>query len=79
MDKFFYFMIFFAFSCSKETGCFEITNKQINDSTYFFYWHKGIIANSNVEDKYSFRAIPSGAITKKKYNKYEFGDTHCLD
>ena len=57
-------MIFIAFSCSKETGCLEITNKQSYDIT-FFYWHKGIKANSNVEDKYSFRAVPFGAVTKK--------------
>ena len=44
-----------------------------------FYWDKDITANSNVEDEYSFRAVPSGAVTKEIYNKHEVGDTYCLD
>jgi len=35
MNKFVYLMIFIAFSCSKETGCLEITNKQSYDITFF--------------------------------------------
>jgi hypothetical protein len=72
-------MIFISFNCSKETGCVEITKKENNGSTYLFYWDKGITANSNIEDEYSFRAVPSGAVTKEIYNKYEVGDTYCVD
>jgi hypothetical protein len=44
-----------------------------------FYWGKGITANSNVEDEYSFRAVPSGAVTKEIYNKYKVVDIYCVD
>ena len=67
------------FSCSKETGCFETTKKENSGSTYLFYQDKGITANSNVEDEYSFRAVPSGAVNKEIYNKHEVGDTYCVD
>jgi hypothetical protein len=44
-----------------------------------FYWGKGITANSNVEDEYSFRAVPFGAETKKIYNKHKVVDIYCVD
>ena len=37
------------------------------------------MANSNIEDEYSFIAVPSLAVTKEIYNKHEVGDTYCED
>ena len=71
--------LLFAFGCTKENGCVEITKKENSGNTFLFFWEKGITANSNVEDEYSFRAVPSGAVTEEIYNQYEVGDIYCVD
>ena len=77
MKRLIYLFLFLASSCSKETGCVEITRKEKSGSNFLFFWQNQNYSNNNVPNKYG--AIPSGAVTEEVYNQHQVGDTYCSD
>ena len=72
-----FLFLFIAISCSKETGCIEITRKEKSGGNFLFFWQNQNYSNNTVVDEYG--AIPSGAVTEDIFNQYEIGDIYCAD
>ena len=70
-------LLFISLSCTKETGCVEITRKEKTGGNFLFFWNEQNRRNNTVLDEYG--AIPSGAVTEEIYNQYKIGDTYCVD
>ena len=70
-------LLFISLSCTKETGCVEITRKEKTGDNFLFFWNEQNHRNNTVLDEYS--AIPSVAVTEEIYNQYKIGDTYCVD
>ena len=66
-----FFLIFIIFySCDiKEIEWIDITNKYVNNGSYYFEWIRGI-----GEDN-----IAVGMVDKETFNQYVVGDTYCVD
>ncbi len=70
------FLLVFIFSnCNVENECIQITRKESKNNVYLFFW------NDNSQNNLGLDAspIPSGAVSKEIYNKYDVGDTYCLE
>ncbi len=76
MKKTIFLFLFIAISCSKETGCIEITRKEKSGGNFLFFWQNQNYSNNTVVDEYG--AIPSGAVTGDIFNQYEIGDIYCV-
>jgi len=75
MKKILFLFLLFAFECSKETGCVDITDKSQGDGEYYFFWGYGTMSS----DTGNPRPIKSGSVTEEVYNQYKVGDTYCVD
>ena len=62
-------LLFISLSCTKETGCVEITRKEKTGKNFLFFWNEQNRRNNSVLDEYG--AIPSGAVTEEIYNQYK--------
>ena len=68
--------LFFTFSnCNVDNDCILITRKESNNNIYLFFWNENSQNNLGLDAS----PIPSGSVSKEIYNKYDVGDTYCLD
>ena len=77
MKKTIFLFLFIAISCSKETGCIEITRKEKSGGNFLFFWQNKNYSNNTMVGEYG--AIPWVAVTENIFNQYEIGDTYCVD
>ena len=76
MKKLLIFIFIFTLSnCTKETGCVEITRKEISGSNFLFFWKIENYDNVGLEAE----PIPSGAVSEEIYNQYNIGDIYCVE
>ena len=47
--------LLFAFGCSKETGCVDITDKSQGDGEYYFFWGYGTMSRYRESETYKVR------------------------
>jgi len=62
-------------NCNVENECIIITRKENKNNVYLFFWSDNSQNNLGLDAS----PIPSGAVSKEIYNKYDIGDTYCLE